>query len=433
MTSRKAWIAGILGVAMATPVARAQVPAAAPGAGPLSSATAVAGGPGGGATAAAVAGPTTLWSFLGLSPASLAACKAKLCSCQIGQMLNSMLAGPGSAVTGGILHPLCPTVPTQAQADALAAVPGGGGAMAVAAKIKIDEAEAKARVAAVEYLATVDCSRWSDARTALIGALRADKNECVRFAAARALNTGCCCSRETIEELRICIAGENTDGNPAETSPRVKAAAFTALQNCLMRVPEVIPAEAPPPVRIEPETAPGATPATPAPLQPEAPAAAPAPTSMNRSSADRSHVAASYIAPVDRATFLKARLQRKTFAQTVEDAQRSLMEASQNRPNLAILPTGKQSVFHAFRKARHDLNHVQHVPAYPPPNGGDVAPDPGVRPTTYVPPSSSSAPASASSSTPSADGSADVDPAGSETDSKAKHGLVGLLFKSRNR
>ena len=126
--------------------------------------------------------------------------------------------------------------------------PAGGarGAAATAAKIKASEADAKARVAAVEYLGTVDCSRWKEATKALIISLRADPNECVRWAAARVLNSGCCCNKDTIEALRICVAGEDKDGNPPETSPRVKAAAFIALQNCLMRVPEVLPEEAGP-------------------------------------------------------------------------------------------------------------------------------------------------------------------------------------------
>ena len=40
------------------------------------------------------------------------------------------------------------------------------------------------------------------------------------------LNSGCCCNKETIEALNICVAGEDKDGNPPETSARVKGAAF---------------------------------------------------------------------------------------------------------------------------------------------------------------------------------------------------------------
>ena len=73
-------------------------------------------------------------------------------------------------------------------------------------------------------------------RNALVTALLEDPNECVRFAAAKALNSGCCCNKDTIEALRICVSGETArKGNAPETSPRVKAAAFAALQNCLMQ------------------------------------------------------------------------------------------------------------------------------------------------------------------------------------------------------
>ena len=152
-------------------------------------------------------------------------------------MFNSLLSGPVGAISGGFICPLCPP-PTAAQIAALANKPNGG-AEAAAAKIQASEADAKARVAAVEYLGTVDCNRFPEAKKALLAALREDPNECVRFAAARSLNSGCCCDQEVIEKLRISVAGEKKDG-PAETSCRVKAAAFSALQNCLMRVPEEV-------------------------------------------------------------------------------------------------------------------------------------------------------------------------------------------------
>ena len=164
-------------------------------------------------------------------------------------MANSMLTGPLGAVTGGMLCPLCPPAPSPAQIAALEKKPNGG-AEAAAAKIKASEADAKARVAAVEYLGTVDCNRFPEAKKGLLSALREDPNECVRYAAARALNSGCCCDQEIIEKLRICVAGESK-GAPAETSPRVKAAAFSALQNCLMRVPDEV--EAPRPAPAVPE------------------------------------------------------------------------------------------------------------------------------------------------------------------------------------
>ena len=78
-----------------------------------------------------------------------------------------------------------------------------------------------------------------------------------------ALNSGCCCNKKVIDAMRLCISGESTDGAPAETSARVKAPAFSALQNCLMRVPEELPPEPQPPA---PEgDKPRLTPVSPAP------------------------------------------------------------------------------------------------------------------------------------------------------------------------
>ena len=201
-------------------------------------------------------------------------------------MANSMVTGPLGAVTGGFLPALCPP-PTAAQAAALANQPGAG-AQAAAAKIQADEAGAKARVAAVEYLGTVDCSRWPEASDALVKALLEDHNECVRFAAAKALNSGCCCNKDTIEALRICVSGETKKGNAPETSPRVKAAAFAALQNCLMRVPEDLPVEKieSPDFNVKPPDPAGTqTPGVPAPPRPER-------SSMK--AADGTHIATAY-------------------------------------------------------------------------------------------------------------------------------------------
>ena len=249
MSLPKTWVAGLflLAVAPETKI-WAQAPGGALGAGAAAAPTAgsaLGAGPAlaspAAAAPAAAAAPRTIFGMFGLSSANIHACIAKLCKSQIGQLANNFLAGPVGGISGGLIPPLCPP-PSPAQIAALESK-APGGAAATAAKIQASEADAKARVAAVEYLGTVDCSRWKEATKALINALRADTNECVRYAAARVLNSGCCCNKETIEALRICVAGEDKDGNPPETSIRVKAAAFSALQNCLMRVPEVLPEE----------------------------------------------------------------------------------------------------------------------------------------------------------------------------------------------
>jgi hypothetical protein len=433
MTSRMAWTAGLVALAVWSPPLRAQVPGVppigaagglSPAAGAAGSALGAGGGLGGAATAAQ---PTTLWSFLGLSSSNLQACGAKFCASPLGQMANSMVTGPLGAVTGGFLPPLCPP-PTAAQAAALANQPGAG-AQAAAAKIQASEAGAKARVAAVEYLGTVDCSRWPEATKALVTALLEDPNECVRFAAARALNSGCCCNKDTIEALRICVSGEAKKGNAPETSPRVKAAAFSALQNCLMKVPEDRPNELAP-ERSQP-------PAVPTPPRPER-------STMN--AADGTHIATAYAGTAHGPASAAVPVPQKTFNETVDEARRTLFQVSRNPRQPAYLPTGKRSVFDVLAKARQDakaatLRHAREQGQVPPvPNTVDT----NVAPASYHPaaapfqanpismptPSTEPAPLSATELPGQQTGD---DPSAIAANNNAHRGLLGMLFQSRTR
>src|SRR5262249_35811506 len=88
----------------------------------------------------------------------------------------------------------------------------------------------------------VDCNYWPEAQDALINALRADRNVCVRLEAALVLNRGCCCTRPIIMALVLTVSGGTDDGNPAEDCERVKMAAFAALEHCLECYVEVVPA-----------------------------------------------------------------------------------------------------------------------------------------------------------------------------------------------
>ena len=179
----------------------------------------------GAATGATPSQPATLWSFLGLSKAQKAACLQQICQNPLlGPATNAMLA-PMTLMTGGLFSGLCPP------SSAFGA--GGSPAQQVASAVAADEASAKERVAAVEYLATVDCHYWPDVEEAIIASLRTDRNECVRYAAAKALISGCCCGKKTIEALTIVVNRTDKDGNPSENSDRVVAAACTALQRCL--------------------------------------------------------------------------------------------------------------------------------------------------------------------------------------------------------
>jgi hypothetical protein len=325
----------------------------------------------GAGTVAPAASPTTLWSFLGISSGNMQSCQSKLCNSQLGQMFNSLLTGPMGAATGGFIPALCPPAPSASQIAALANKPNGG-AEAAAAKIKASEADAKARVAAVEYLGTVDCNRFPEARKALLAALREDPNECVRYAAARALNSGCCCNQEVIEKLKICVAGESK-GGPAETSSRVRAAAFAALQNCLMRVPEEVEAA---PFRPAPPEGGGGLPE---PLPDAKKRLKPEGTSMNTT--DSSAVTTSLRAANPRARTIEEELKTKPFAQSVAEARQTLFEVARHPLAAATLPPGKQSVFHALLKARKDIEGKAR------PNPSDPRPgqDPDVTPSSYVP------------------------------------------------
>jgi hypothetical protein len=116
----------------------------------------------------------------------------------------------------------------------------------VAAKIKAEEAAAPARRAAIQYLASLKCQRFPEAEAALITALRTDRNECVRHAAALALAAGGCGSIKTTEALFLAASGSASDGNPPEISERVKSAAQQALQQfatrgCPMPHPDMLP------------------------------------------------------------------------------------------------------------------------------------------------------------------------------------------------
>lgn len=213
---------------------------------------------GAGATAAAVPGgaaaapPKTIWSFLGLSGKGKGQCRLKLCRSPVGQLLNNLLR-PLSAMTGGIVPALCPPVPPVPPGGPGSAPDAGSAAAAIAA----DQKAAKERRAAVKFLANVDCQYWPEAEAALVAALRADKNECVRWEAAVSLSKGCCCTPTVRSALAIAAEGSDRDGNPAEKSWRVRQAAAQALARCEVLEPEP-PAAARPERPMRPESPPPA-------------------------------------------------------------------------------------------------------------------------------------------------------------------------------
>jgi hypothetical protein len=242
--TRKKWLFSLAGMAALSGQAISQVPL------PPAAQFAGAGLPGIAPGPAAPTPPRTLWGFLGLGKEQKEFCLRKLCAKPIGQLINNGFA-PLSTLSGGLISGFCPKTPSIADlADA--------GAVGAASAIQLDEAGAAKRRAAVRYLGTVDCHYWPEAEDALIGALRGDRNECVRYEAALALGSGCCCTKKTIEALTIVVSCSDRDGAPKETSYRVHAAAQAALDHCLACFnPPTAPAPAPVPT---PEG--GATPET---------------------------------------------------------------------------------------------------------------------------------------------------------------------------
>ena len=99
-----------------------------------------------------------------------------------------------------------------------------------AARIQQNETNTQARVEAIRYLGTVDCNSWPEAEKALCDGLLFDRNECVRFEAALALQRGCCSTNVVVKALTDCIT---SNSGLAERSQRVRCAAIVALSHCV--------------------------------------------------------------------------------------------------------------------------------------------------------------------------------------------------------
>ncbi len=231
MRTWKKLCAGLALLAGLTPTLFAQQPGV-PGAPP---------GAAGAAAAAAPAGPN-LFSMLCIPEDKMAKCLE--CVCKI-PLLRGMINGVGgvAGMAGLMPGPICPDPILEAAKDKPADAAAKGDAAAAAAKIKAIEADAKARRAALRYLGTVDCRYFPEAEEALTTGLRRDPIECVRWEAAMALGNGCCCTKKVLQALVDCLSSNPKDGAVAESSERVRAAAHFALNNCLSRYEEVVPAK----------------------------------------------------------------------------------------------------------------------------------------------------------------------------------------------
>ncbi len=144
--------------------------------------------------------------------------------------LARKVLSPIRAATGHLMPPPpAVEVPTKDGVARMIAAGDYSPAEISAAKIKIDEAQGNTRRAAVRYLGTVDCHYYPEAELGLIAALRADRIESVRFEAALAIGNCRGATSRMLEALHLAASGSDWDGNPAETSERVRAVARDVL------------------------------------------------------------------------------------------------------------------------------------------------------------------------------------------------------------
>jgi hypothetical protein len=207
----------VLGALLASGCATAPVAAPAPADGAAVAAQAPA----------APAPRVGLFAHFQKTPEQRAQKWANFAKTPLGQMVNNLLK-PLGGLTGGLLGPVGQDDPAKKKLPADS--PAGA-----AAKIAAAEAKAKATIADLEFLSTKDCRRYPEAEAAILAALRAEPNECVRWAAAKALLSGCCCTPKVVKTLTVVVNQSDNDGNLAEESERVRLTAFLALEKCLQK------------------------------------------------------------------------------------------------------------------------------------------------------------------------------------------------------
>lgn len=309
------------------------------------------------APAPAAPAPANLWSFLCPTPEQAAACKSKICKLKIVQLIGAGMK-PVSALTGGVIGGCCPAV------DPLDLLKPPTSAEGAAAQIKKDEAEAGKRRAAIRYLATADCHYWPEAQEAIINGLRADRNECVRFEAAVALGTGCCCNKATIRALTLTVGCGDDDGNPIECSPRVRAAAAFALDHCLhcftfvtKAPPHQCPKQPDPPKeKPAPEQEPEPSKEKPEELPPpnKVPAPAPAPMTEQRKDTEKGPFNHSPVA--DQTAEYYKRVYQLSHEQILADARRSLAKAMASGIATKTPPAAGHSLIEIIQNASAPRN-----------------------------------------------------------------------------
>jgi hypothetical protein len=280
-----------------------------------------------------------LLKFLGLSQQQKEFCRRRICQTPLGQFLSNARR-PFTLFTGGLIKPFCPDEPTKDELE-------DKGPVGAAAKIKAQEAKAKARRAAIRYLGTVDCQRFPDAGGQLAKSLRGDTNECVRYEAALALATGCCCTKETMDALRISASCSDEDGQPKEQSDRVRAMALRALEHCLGCFTEK---------KEEEEKEPEKTPT------PESSGGKKDKVTLGQPLDDEGVQQAAVILPgMSRVATYEARLAVRSQYAVAAQAKKTLDEMTKNY-DPKVMPTGQRSLAHVLAHANNP--HGGMMPAH---------------------------------------------------------------------
>jgi hypothetical protein len=160
--------------------------------------------------------------------------------------------------------------------------------------------------------------------------------------------------------------------------------------------------------------------------------------------ADGTHIATAYTSESSERLRSTNRQPQMTFGQTVDQARRTLFQASRNPRPPGFLPTGRRSLLDVMAKSRQDakaanLQHAREQGQVPPPPS---TLDPGLAPAAYSPvaPASYNNAFPATTTNPMAVSAVDVlnrqtgnDSSAIAPSNNARRGLVGMLFQPRDQ
>ena len=215
----------------------------------------------GASATAAQAAPMTLPRYLGVDTLAHGVRRTVYRSrLRVSHYVPALEPGPAAAAPIALSDPACLASPAPA--------------VAVAASMQQADAAAPAKVKALEYLATIDCSRNPQVEEALLAAL-GDPTDSVRLAATKAISTGMdrcngcgsrglcgstcnrcgtcctgCCTQAIHAQLNRLAYDKDDKGCHVEPNPSVRRLARLALARCpnpIVAQPAAIPEEMPAP------------------------------------------------------------------------------------------------------------------------------------------------------------------------------------------